>query len=326
MIRTRLTDRFDLKHPVVCSPMALATGGRLAAAVSQAGGLGIIGGAYGDPDWLAAEFAVARNAAVGCGFITWKLAEHPQRLTEALAHGPRVLFLSFGDPGAYAREIQNANVPLMAQVQSLKDAKAAAECGAGVIVAQGAEAGGHGEVRGTMSFVPEVADWLANHHPEVLLLAAGGIADGRGLAAALMLGADGVLLGSRFWASEESLAHPNMVQAALAATGDDTIRTTVMDIARRLNWSSRYTARVLKNAFTTRWHEDLAGLIEVAEVEALGWTTAWQAGDIEGANTFVGEATGLISEVKPAADILSEIVTQAETLLGPNSPWTQTNV
>ena len=96
------------------------------------------------------------------------------------------------------------------------------------------------------------------------LAAAGGIADGRGLAAALMLGADGVVVGSRFWASEEALVHPAMLDAALRADGDGTIRSSVMDIARRLDWPSRYTARVLKNAFTARWHDDIAGLLEVA--------------------------------------------------------------
>lgn len=326
MLRSRLTDRFKLQHPVVCAPMALAAGGALAAAIGQAGGLGMIGGAYGDPDWLSTEFAAAGDVAVGCGFITWKLAEHPEVLTAALAHDPRAIFLSFGTPDIYAAEIRQANVPLIAQVQTLKDAQSAADCGAEVIVAQGAEAGGHGEKRGTMSFVPEVADWLAIHHPKVLVLAAGGIADGRGLAAALMLGADGVLIGSRFWASAESLAHPNLVQAAISATGDDTIRSSVMDIARRLNWPSRYTARVLKNAFTRQWHGDLPGLIDAADVEAARWSAAWQAGDTDVANTFVGEATGLIQNVKPAADILNEIVQQAETLLGPNSPWTQTDV
>jgi len=197
----------------------------------------------------------------------------------------------------------------------VKGARRAADAGAASSVAQGAEAGGHGGARATMTLVPEVADMAARHFPDTLVLAAGGIADGRGLAAALMLGADGVVIGSRLWASEEALVHPNMLQAAVTATGDDTIRSTVMDIARRLNWPDRYTARVLKNAFTARWHADIPGLLAVAEHEAAAWARAWEVGDTRTANTFVGEATGLIDSVRPAGDIVTAITTEAAALL-----------
>jgi nitronate monooxygenase len=110
------------------------------------------------------------------------------------------------------------------------------------LVAQGTEAGGHGETRATMTLVPEVADLIASRAPNVLLCAAGGIGDGRGLAAALMLGADGVLIGSRLWASDEAIVHDSMHNYAINATGDETIRSSVMDIARNLNWPERYTA------------------------------------------------------------------------------------
>ena len=316
MIETRLTRAFGLEHPVISAPMAKAAGGRLAAAVTRAGGLGLIGGAYCDADWISDQFAEAGNEAVGCGFITWALAENPSVLAEVLARRPRAVFLSFGDPAPFVPMVAEAGVPLVCQVQTLRDAKHAAGLGAAVIVAQGAEAGGHGEKRATMTLVPEVADWLARNYPETLLLAAGGIADGRGLAAALMLGADGVLVGSRLWASDEALVHPNMWDAAVTAGGDDTIRSTVMDVARRLNWPARYSCRVLKNAFTERWHGDLAGLIVAAEGEAAKWAAAWQAGDVSVANTFVGEAAGLIDAVRPAGEIVTGMVAEAEDLLG----------
>ncbi len=315
MIRTRLTARYHLTHPILSAPMALASGGALAAAVSRAGGLGFIGGAYGDAAWIMRAFQEAGGARVGCGFITWKLAETPELLTRVLERRPAALFLSFGDPAPFADQIATAGVPLICQVQTLRDAQHAADVGADVIVAQGAEAGGHGEKRATMTLVPEVADWLAVHAPDVLLLAAGGIADGRGLAASLMLGADGVLVGSRLWASTESLAHPEMVKAAIAATGDDTIRSTVMDVARGLNWPARYTARVLKNAFTDRWHDDPGGLLRLAETEAARWSAAWEAGDVEVANTFVGEVAGLIRGCEPAGEIVRAMATEAEALL-----------
>lgn len=315
MIQTRLTKLFGVQHPILSAPMALASGGTLAAAVTQAGGLGFIGGAYGDADWITQAFDDAGGARVGCGFITWKLAENPEVLTRVLERKPAALFLSFGDPASFVDEIATAGVPLICQVQSLRDAQHAADVGADVIVAQGAEAGGHGEKRATMTLVPEVADWLAVNAPQVLLVAAGGIADGRGLAASLMLGADGVLVGSRLWASDESLAHPKMISAAIEATGDQTIRSTVMDMARGLGWPDRYTARVLQNAFTDRWHGDLDGLLANATVEAAKWAAAWQSGDTEVANTFVGEAAGLIHARIPAGQIINEMMAEAAALL-----------
>jgi nitronate monooxygenase len=144
-------------------------------------------------------------------------------------------------------------------------------------VAQGTVAGGHGEKRATFTLVPEVADYIAAKSPQVLLCAAGGIGDGRGLAAALMLGADGVVIGSHFWATREALVHPNMHRAALESNGDQTIRSSVMDIARHLKWPSRYTAQVLQNEFTDRWSDDIGGLIAQAASESTRWTSAWAA-------------------------------------------------
>ncbi|MFK7940457.1 MAG: NAD(P)H-dependent flavin oxidoreductase [Roseovarius sp.] len=315
MIRTRLTDRFELEHPIVSAPMAFAAGGRLAAAVTHAGGLGLIGGGYGDPEWLRRAFQDAGNARVGAGLITWKLADQPEVLDLVLDRKPATLFLSFGDPAPFASRIAEAGVPLICQVQTLRDAKHAVQVGAQVIVAQGAEAGGHGAKRATFTIVPEVADWLAGHAPDVLLLAAGGVADGRGLAAALMLGADGVLVGSRLWASAEAEVSEAMTDAAIAATGDHTIRSTVMDRARHLDWPERYTARVLRNAFTNRWHDDLQGLMTHAEAEAAKWKDGWMAGDPARANTFVGEAAGLIHDRPEAAEIVHRMSAEAEALL-----------
>lgn len=316
MITTRLTKYFEIDHPIISAPMAFAAGGRLAAAVTNAGGLGLIGGAYGNDNWLEDEFTAAGNAEVGCGFITWNLSsalqQSPELLERVLARKPKALLLSFGDPEPYVKKIQGAGAALICQVQTLKDAQRAIELGTDVIVAQGSEAGGHGESRATMTIVPEVADYIAQHAPNTLLCAAGGIADGRGLAAALMLGADGVLVGSRLWACEEAAVHPSMWDAALRSTGDETIRSSVMDIARKLEWPDRYTARVLRNAFTDRWHGDLDGLIANAEEQAALWKTAWQSGDMTTANTFVGEAVGLIKDIQPATKVIEDMVSQAE--------------
>jgi nitronate monooxygenase len=162
-----------------------------------------------------------------------------------------------------------------------------------------------------MTLVPEVADLIAATSPATLLCAAGGIADGRGLAAALMLGADGALVGSRLWASHEANVSPRMHAAAVAATGDDTVRSQVMDLARKLDWPQRYTARVLRNAFISRWHGREADLMAVADEEATKYRKAWADGDPEGSNTFIGEAAGLIRGIEPAGVIIDRMVREA---------------
>jgi nitronate monooxygenase len=311
---TRLTERFGLTHPVVLAPMAFAAGGRLAAAVSRAGGLGLIGGGYGDEAWLDAQFDEAGDAAVGCGFITWHL--RAEVLDAVLRRGPRALLLSFGDPRTFAGRIREAGVPLLCQVQTVADARLALEAGADVIVAQGAEAGGHGDRRATFTLVPEVADLLAAESPDTVLCAAGGVADGRGLAAALVLGADGVMVGSRLWATEEAAVPERMQAAALAADGDGTVRTSVMDIARSLRWPERFTARVLRNRFTDTWHGRERELRESGGDAARGWSEGWAAGDPDRSNTFVGEAAGLIDAVEPAATVIERMVAEA-VAIGP---------
>lgn len=321
MIETRLTKALGLTHPVMLAPMAGVSGGALAAAAGRGGGLGLIGGGYCDADWIDAQFAAAGNQSVGCGFITWKLAETPALLTSILARKPRAVFLSFGDPAPFAEEIHAAGVTLICQVQDMAGASRALEAGARVIVAQGTEAGGHGARRATFTLVPEIADFLAARGSDALLVAAGGVADGRGLAAALMLGADGVLMGSRFWASAESLAPDGHVAAALAADGDATLRTNAVDIVRGLDWPAGYDIRVMKNAFTRRWHDDPAGLKAAGADEAERWRAAAARGDASIANPVVGEAVGLLHDRPPAAVIIERVMSEAQACL--DGKWRQ---
>ena len=145
--------------------MAFAAGGALAAAVTRAGGLGLIGGGYGDLPWLEQQFALAGGERIGVGFITWSLARSPSLLSAALEHSPAAVMLSFGDPRPFADRIRAAGADLICQCQTLAHVRDAIEAGANVVVAQGSEAGGHGALRGTFSFVPEVADYLAGHAP-----------------------------------------------------------------------------------------------------------------------------------------------------------------
>jgi len=321
-LRTRLNEMLDVEHPIISAPMAFAAGGHLAATITGAGGLGLIGGGYGDAEWLERQFAEARNARIGCGFITWSLAKRPQLLDLVIAHAPVAVMLSFGSPLPFARPIKDAGAKLICQIQCMDHAREAVAAGADIVVAQGAEAGGHGLTRATLTLVPEVADYLAKAAPAMVLVAAGGIADGRGLAAALMLGADGVLIGSRFWASSEALVNPAFQERASAADGDSTIRTTVVDVARKIAWPNSFTARVVKTRFVEDWHgrETELAKPEVVDREMQRYVSAMQSGDPDNTGVWVGEAAGLIKDVRPAGDLLREMVRDAERLLRVRAP------
>lgn len=310
-ICTPLCDLFGIEHPILLAPMAGVSGGALAGAVSRAGGLGLIGGGYGDADWLAREFDAAGDARIGVGFISWSLARQPHLLDLVLARAPATLMLSFGDFQPFLPKIRDVKTKLIVQVQTLDQAREAVDAGVDAIVAQGTEAGGHGGSRATLPFVPAVVD-IAKDIP---VIAAGGIADGRGLAAALALGASGVLCGTRFFASEESLASNNAKQAALNGSGDDTERSSVFDMARNLDWPPGWNIRALRNSFTRRWSEDIEGLKQNLAKEQARFEAARVADDPDIAAVIVGEAADLIQVREPAQDTLHRMVLQAEERL-----------
>jgi nitronate monooxygenase len=311
-LTTRLTQRLGIAHPVLLAPMGGVSGGALAAAVSAAGGLGLIGAGYGDGEWLERQFTLAGDHRVGCGFITWSLAMRPELLDQVLAHHPAAIMLSFGDPRPFADAIRSAGALLVCQVQSLAHVEDALAAGADIIVAQGSEAGGHGAVRATLPLVPEVVDRAGDR---AIVVAAGGIADGRGLAAALMLGAEGALVGTRFYASTESLAHPRAKARLVAASGEDTIRTTTFDIVRGIPWPPDFTGRALRNAFCGRWH-GAEGALEAGQAKEMArYNAALALGDFETAAVFSGEAVGLVDRVEDAALILHRMVAGAEAAL-----------
>ncbi len=317
-MKTRLTEKLGIDHPIVSAPMAFAAGGTLAKAVTDAGGLGLIGGGYGDEGFLETAFRDAGNTQVGCGFITWSLAQNPALLDLVLSHQPKAVMLSFGDAKPFAVKIRDAGATLICQCQTLAHVADALDAGADIIVAQGGEAGGHGAIRGTMNFVPEVADYLARQAPDVVLLAAGGIADGRGLAAALMLGADGVLVGTRFWASAESLAPRGHLDAGVAGGGDDTVKSAAVDVVREKDWPSEFSLRVKRNAFTDRWAGREKELAAVIDSEGAAYTAAMQAGDADNSAPICGEAIGLIRSVEPAVDIVRSMAAEARKIMEQN--------
>jgi nitronate monooxygenase len=314
-LRTRLTEKLGIRHPVLLAPMGSISGGRLAGAVSDAGGLGLIGGGYGDKDWLEREFAAAGNRPVGCGFITWSLARQPDLLDIVLAHRPAALMLSFGDPRPFAERVRAAGAVLICQVQNRDHALQAIDAGAEIIVAQGTEAGGHGGSRATLPLVPAVADLVAQRAPAAMVVAAGGIADGRGLAAALALGAEGVLVGTRFYASAESLGHDRAKARILGALGEDTLRTSVFDAVRGYQWPDGITGRALRNDLTARWHGRERELTDALDSEMVRYREAAAAADVNTAVVFAGEGTDLINDIPAAGEIVTRLVAEAEHAL-----------
>jgi nitronate monooxygenase len=189
--------------------------------------------------------------------------------------------------------------------------RVAADAGADILIAQGTEAGGHGLTRSTLTLVPEVVDAF----PDVPVVAAGGIADGRGLAAVMMLGAEGVLMGTRFYASQEAQGHPAAKQRIVEATGDNTARSIVFDISRQNLWPEPYTGRVLRNAHAERWLGREADLKRNIDEEAQRYREARERGDFDVAGVIAGEAVGLIHDLPSASEIVDRVVGQAETLL-----------
>jgi nitronate monooxygenase len=310
-VRTRFTEMFGLSHPIALAPMGAVSGGELAAAVSNAGGLGLVGGGYGDPQWLARELGIAAGKSRGkwgAGLITWRAARETVELV--LSYRPHAFFLSFGDARPFIPAVKHAGCVLIMQVQEVDAAREAKAQGADIIVAQGAEAGGHGATRATLPLVPAVVDAV---HPTPVL-AAGGIADGRGLAAALALGAAGAVLGTCFCVADEALTHPNAKRRILESSGGQTARTHVFDTARGYTWPAPYSGRALRNSFFERWHDRDEALAGDAD-ELVRYRAAAQAGDFDTALVFAGEAVDLIHKIEPAAAIVERISDGAERCL-----------
>lgn len=313
-LSTAFTELFGVEHPIALAPMGGSAGGALTAAVSRAGGLGLLGSGNGDWDWLARELPLVAGGAPGkpwgIGFQTWAI--DADAVARALEHRPAAVMLSFGDPGPFVERVRGAGTALILQVTDLEEARRAVDLGADVIVAQGTEAGGHGARHGrsTLPFVPVVVDLAA----PVPVLAAGGIADGRGVAAALALGAAGALLGTRFQATAEALVAPATAKAIVEGRGEDTERNRVLDIARGSRWPARYTARTLGHPFLDGWRgreDQLAATPEARQA----YQDALARGEIPALPQWASEAVDLIDDLPSAADLVGTLAAQAEAAL-----------
>jgi len=313
---------FDLMHPVMSAPMALHSGGTLAGAVSAAGGLGSFGGIHPGkgPDWMHAEVATIRTRTerpFAVGFITGFLPFVEPLFEAALAEHPAAVAFSFGDPGPWISRCKAVDARVICQVQNYEHADLAVAGGADVLVAQGTEAGGH---TGTMSLLPLLAGVVARY-PDVPVLAAGGIADGRTLAAALTAGADGAWLGTAFLATPEAIevsdTHKRLI---VQSDGTDTVFTRAYDIVSGYPWPMEIGERVHRNRFTDEWSDREAELRD-RRAEFATPNASEKPPDPANAEVIFGQSAGFVNDVRPAAEVVCTISEQAERILRsrPNS-------
>jgi nitronate monooxygenase len=312
MIKTPLTRWFDLTTPVIGAPMAGVAGGELARAVSLGGGLGMIGvsGAT-STEFLAAQCAIPADSEVpfGVGLMAWVLADRPDLLEATIAAQPSLVSVSFGDPEPYVGPLHDAGIAVAAQVNTVADVHRAVDAGVDVLVAQGSEAGGHTGQRATLPLLQEVL--TLTDRPVV---AAGGIATGRGMAAALVAGAAGVWIGTPLLACPEGLNSAAARARVRDASGEDTVLTRAFDVAQGLAWPERWPGRALVNEFSRAWHgreddlrQDPAACERVIE--------ARRTDDLDQGPVYAGESVGLVTAERSATDVVRDLDAEAERAL-----------
>ena len=320
MLRTRICALLGIEHPIVLGGMGTGTSPELVAAVSAAGGLGVLGATRQNPEELARDAAAIRAASTRpFGLNLLLFLERPGQYEALLAARPKVISTAWAaleqDLGSYVARAHAVGALAMHMISTVAEAKVAARAGADIIVAQGTEGGGHIGLMGTMPLVPMVVSAVA----PIPVLAAGGVADGRGLAAALALGADGVLLGTRFLATDESPIAKGFKQAILDSDGHDTLVTDIPDVASGNTWPGAYV-RVRRNRFIEEWMgRDNELRRRRAEVSAQ-LREAAQAGDPDRGAVMIGQTAGLIDRIEPAADLVRQISRDTEAILRERLP------
>ncbi len=313
-IQTRICDLFGITHPILNAPMGGGDApGALAAAVTAAGGLGMIGGTtQGDTRWLVDQIRTARGLTEG-PFGVGLLSQRPNAwrlMNAALDEGIRVIAHSFADPAPFVPTAHDAGAIVICQVRTVEDARRAADAGVDVITAQGTEAGGHTGHMSTATLVPAVVDAVA----PLPVIAAGGIADGRSLAAVLVLGAEGAWIGTRFLATHESGVDDLHKQAVIDANADDTILTEVFDIAAGTSWPAGVAGRAVRDEFSDRWHgneNELRNLVR--DVPGVCSSLADEAQRARG--VWAGEGVSTVTGREHAGDVVALLVDAATAIL-----------
>lgn len=304
-LHTRLTTLLGIEHPIIQGGMAWTATAELVGAVSNAGGLGIIGAGHMPTDLLreqirGAKSLTSRPFGVNLMLLTPHIDDIVQMVLDE--HVP-VVTTGAGNPGKYMPALMEAGIKVIPIVPSVALAKRMESIGADAVIGEGMEAGGHiGELT-TMVLTPQLVDAV-----EIPVIAAGGIADGRGLVAAFALGAEGVQVGTRFMCAEECTIHPDVKAVVLKAKDRDTVVT---------GRSTGHPVRVLKNKLARQIME-LDRENKAEEIEALGagkLALAMRQGDIEMGSLMAGQIAAMVNSIEPAADIIAEMISDAEAIL-----------
>jgi len=315
-LRTPLCDLLGIEHPIGSAGMAGGTAAApLAAAVSDAGGLGGLGSVTRQgPDWLREQIRATRaitDKPFSVNQWCFLLDRAPMFLDPCIEERVPSVTLSFGDPTPWVAKLHDAGILALCQVQTVAGARIALDAGADAIIAQGGEAGGHTGSVATMALVPSIVDIAG----DVPVVAAGGIADGRGLVAALALGAQGVIMGTRFVAATEATAPAHgHKEAIVSSSADDTVWTDVFDIVDGLRWPEGISGRTIATPFAREWHGRESELRQQRDA-ILGESTVAGEAPERAHSAYAGQAAGLVHDVRPAGEIIKAIVAEAESVL-----------
>ena len=308
MLSTPWSRSFGLRVPIVNAPMGGVAGGRLAAAVTAAGGLGMVGmGSDGSRALLAIQLRQVRGR-FGIGLVDWVIRSEAGLLEDALAARPALLSVSFGTDLSWVAKAHEAGIATATQVYDSVGACQAVDAGVDVLVARGSEGGGHGEVKlGRLPLLDTVLDAVS-----VPVLAGGGVASARSLAAVLAAGASGAWVGTRLAACPEALTGDGSRRALIAARATDTAITRVFDVAQGLPWTARFPSRVLANDFVARW----TGREDALDPPARDELAAATAADDRGiAPVDAGQGVGMIGDDTPVGEVIERMCVGAERLL-----------
>jgi len=312
VIRTPLTRWFDLTTPIIGAPMAGVSGGALAGAVSRGGGLGMIGvSGAATTEFVTKQCAIAAedDVSFGVGLMVWVLEGRPDLLAATIAAEPALVSVSFGDPAPYVGPLHDAGIAVAAQVNTTADIRRAEAAAVDVIVVQGTEAGGHTGQRAMLPLLQEAV--TLTDRPVV---AAGGIATGRGMAAALVAGASAVWIGTPLLACTEGLNSPAARERVRAASGDETVHTRAFDVAEGVAWPERWPGRALVNDFSRQWHGREGELVD-DEAARASVVEGRRTGNPATAPLYAGEAVGLVVTERSATDVVREMDADAEKAL-----------
>ena len=306
-MKTALTEILEIEYPIIQGGMAWVAEANLAAAVSNAGGLGIIGAGGADAKWVEDQIIKAKKLTdKPFGVNIMLMNPQADDIAKVVAkHNVKVVTTGAGNPGKYMEMWKNAGIKVMPVVASVAMARMMERCGADAVIAEGTEAGGHiGEIT-TMVLVPQVVDAV-----NIPVVAAGGIADGRGIAAAFMLGAEGVQIGTRFVVTEEAQVHENYKECILKARDID---------SRVTGRSTGHPVRALRNKMTKEYLEKEQAGATFEELEHLtlgGLRRAVVDGDVQSGSVMAGQIAGMIKEKLTCQEVIQKLVSQTDELIG----------